>query len=144
MISAFFIAISLFVTALYLHLFMLRCAKAISPPETDPHYLRLVAGSLLILASHLIIAALFACGFYLGEVLDLGGFEKEVTDSWMDYYYFSLITISTVGLGDIYPTDHLRIMTGIASLTGFLMISCTAQYVYKTMSQQDRDRGQDC
>ena len=29
----------------------------------------------------------------------LGGLEKNVIDSWMDYYYFALITISTVGSG---------------------------------------------
>ena len=73
----------------------------------------------------------------LAESRGLGGFEKEPTDGWMDYYYFALITVSTVGLGDIYPTGHLRAITGIAAITGFLMISCTAQYVYKTMSQQE-------
>jgi hypothetical protein len=57
--------------------------------------------------------------------------------SVMDYYYFALITVTTVGLGDIYPTEHLRVITGIASLTGFMLISCTAQYVYKTMSKQE-------
>ncbi|WP_247710319.1 ion channel [Qipengyuania huizhouensis] len=55
----------------------------------------------------------------------------------MDYDYFALITVTTVGLGGIYPTDHLREIAGIASLTGFILIRCTAQYVYKTMSQQE-------
>src|SRR3546814_11567022 len=57
--------------------------------------------------------------------------------SAMDYYYFALITVTTVGLGDIYPTDHMRVIACIASLTGCILISCTAQYVYKTMSQQE-------
>ena len=57
--------------------------------------------------------------------------------SAMDYYYFALITVTTVVLGGIYPTDHLREIAGIASLTGFILIRCTAQYVYKTMSQQE-------
>jgi len=55
----------------------------------------------------------------------------------MDYYYFALITISTVGLGDILPAGHMRAISGIAALTGFLMISCTAQYVYQTMSEKE-------
>ena len=31
----------------------------------------------------------------------------------------------------------MRAISGIAALTGFLMISCTAQYVYQTMSKQE-------
>ena len=50
---------------------------------------------------------------------------------------FALITISTVGLGDILPAGHMRAISGIAALTGFLMISCTAQYVYQTMSEKE-------
>jgi len=135
--TALIIGVILFVLSLYLHLTMLRGAKRISPPEGDPHHLRLIGGSVLVLISHLLIAGIFAGGFGLAESLGLGGFEKEPTDGWMDYYYFALITVSTVGLGDIYPTGHLRAITGIAAITGFLMISCTAQYVYKTMSQQE-------
>ena len=39
---------------------------------------------------------------------------------WMDYYYYSLINV-----------------TGIESLTGFMIISCTAQFVYKSMSAEE-------
>lgn len=50
---------------------------------------------------------------------------------------FALIPVTTVGLGDIYPIDHLRLIAGIASLTSFILIRCTAQYFYKTMSTQE-------
>ncbi|WP_239026582.1 potassium channel family protein [Novosphingobium decolorationis] len=97
----------------------------------------LLAGSSLVLLSHLVIAGIFAGGMYLASVWGLGGLEKDVINSWMDYYYFALITISTVGLGDILPAGHMRAISGIAALTGFLMISCTAQYVYQTMSEKE-------
>lgn len=137
MIIAALIGIGLFLLALTLHLAMLRIAKRISPPGVPPASLRLTAGSLFVLMSHLLVAGLFALGFAWAASMGLGGFEKEPSMAWMDYYYFALITVTTVGLGDIYPTDHLRVITGIASLTGFLLISCTAQYIYKTMSQQE-------
>ena len=57
--------------------------------------------------------------------------------SVLDYYCFAQLTVMTVDLRDIYPTNHLKVIAGIASLTGFILISCTAQYVYKTMSQQE-------
>ncbi len=43
---------------------------------------------------------------------------------WMDYFYFSLINVTTLGLGDIYPTEHLRVLAGVEALTGFALISC--------------------
>lgn len=105
-----------------------------SLPGKDPRLLRLLAGSSIVLLSHLKIAVIFAAGMYLASVWGFGGLEKDVIDSWMEYYYFALITISTVGLG---PAGHMRAISGIAALTGFILISCTAQYVYKTMSQQE-------
>ena len=137
MSAATAIGSSLFIASLILHLAMLRLAKKLSPPGLAPTGLRLTGGSLLVLISHMMVAVVFAAGFAWAASLGLGGFAKEPAMSAMDYYYFALITVTTVGLGDIYPTDHLRVIAGIASLTGFILISCTAQYVYKTMSQQE-------
>ena len=137
MIAAIFLGIALFAISLYFHMWMLRSAKAISPPGKNPRHLRLLAGSTLVLVSHLVIAGIFAGGMYLASVWGLGALEQDVIDSWMDYYYFALITVSTVGLGDILPAGHMRAISGIAALTGFLMISCTAQYLYQTMSKQE-------
>lgn len=107
----------------------------------DRHHAARVSGAfLIVLVSHLLIAALFAGGFYAAAQAGLGGFKKQVMTDWMDYFYFSLINITTLGLGDVYPTGHLRAMTGIESLTGFLLISCTAQFVYQaTWQKEDSD-----
>ena len=137
MIAALVLGFSLFAVSLYFHMWMLRGAKLLSPPGKDPRHMRLLAGASLVLVSHLVIAGIFAGGMYVASEWGLGGLEKDVIDSWMDYYYFALITISTVGLGDILPAGHMRAISGIAALTGFLMISCTAQYVYQTMSKQE-------
>jgi len=93
------------------------------------------AAFLTVLFSHLAVAALFAAGFAIAIEMDLGGFNKAAGEEAMDLFYFSLINITTVGLGDTYPTGHLRVITGIGSLTGFLLISCTAQFVYQTMQK---------
>ncbi|MFW2446927.1 MAG: ion channel, partial [Qipengyuania pacifica] len=126
MIAALLLGFVLFAISLYFHMWMLRGAKAISLPGKEPRHLRVLAGSFLVLASHLVIAGIFAGGMYLASLWGLGALEQDVIDSWMDYFYFALITISTVGLGDILPAGHMRAISGIAALTGFLMISCTA------------------
>lgn len=133
---AIIIGVALFLAALWLHLGMLRLARmAVKPARVSPF--RLSLAYLVVLASHLLITGLFALGFAGSARLGLGGFEKEAVVSAMDLFYFSLINITTLGLGDIYPTGHLRALAGIESLTGFLLISCTAQFVFSTMKKQE-------
>ena len=137
MIAALLLGTAMFLIALGLHLGMLRVAGRIAPTRANNGTARTLAGQLVVLASHLLVALLFAAGFALAVEMKLGGFAKELSMGWMDYYYYSLINVTTVGLGQIYPTGHLRVLTGIESLTGFLVISCSAQFLFKSMDQQE-------
>ncbi|GFM28060.1 ion channel [Novosphingobium sp. PY1] len=125
----------MFLAALWLHLGMIRLARLTVQPASIGS-LRLSLAYLIVLASHLLVTGLFAIGFAGSAALGIGGFDKEPAMSAMDLFYFSLINITTLGLGDIYPTGHLRALAGIESLTGFLLISCTAQFVFSTMKKQ--------
>lgn len=90
----------------------------------------LVAGEIIVLV-HCLEAALYAAGFAGGAAIGLGGFDKaELPMSALDYFYFSLVNFNTLGLGDIYPTEQLRMLAGIESLNGFLMISCSASFLH--------------
>lgn len=42
----------------------------------------------------------------------------------VDTLHFSLVNYTSLGLGDIYPTGHLRFLAGVEPLNGFLLISC--------------------
>ncbi len=80
--------------------------------------------------AHLIEAAVYAAGFCLGEQWRLGGFSGGDTSDAMSVFYFSLVNYTSLGLGDIYPTGHLRFLAGLESLNGFLLISCSAAMLY--------------
>ena len=56
----------------------------------------------------------------------------------MDYCYFSLIDVTTLGAGDIYPIDHLRVLAGVEALTGFALISCSAQLLWTIMHEGEK------
>ncbi|MEH6709986.1 MAG: ion channel [Paraglaciecola polaris] len=49
-------------------------------------------------------------------------------------FYFSLTTITTLGLGSAEPTGDLRMIAGIESATGFLLISCSASKLFTRMN----------
>ena len=88
----------------------------------------------LIVVVHVVEAAFYGVGFAYGARLGLGGFKETDAMSWMDYLYFSVVNYTTLGLGDIYPTGHLRFLAGVEAVNGFLMISCSAAFVHKLMT----------
>ncbi len=63
----------------------------------------------------------------------LGQFGGHFEDTDSNFLYFSTETYSTLGLGDIYPIGTLRMVMGIETLTGLLMISWTASFSYLQM-----------
>lgn len=123
----------LFLVVIYAHLSILGVGHSLASERQD--LLAKLTISLLVLFSHLLVAVLFAVGFWLGAEWGLGSFDETSSMNWMDYFYFSLINLTTLGLGDIYPTDHLRVIAGIEALTGFALISCSAQLFWKMMTK---------
>lgn len=135
MIAALFLATLLFLGAIAAHLAILGgCCAAVARNHTP---IAKLTTSLIVLFSHLLVAACFAGGFWLGHRMGLGSFDKVPVMGWMDYFYFSLVNITTLGLGDIYPTQHLRVIAGIESLTGFVLISCSAQFFWIMLKQRN-------
>ena len=84
----------------------------------------------LIGVLHVFEAMIYAGAFELGQYLGLGGFKPAAPLTFMDVYYFSLVNYTTLGLGDIYPFGHLRFLAGVESLGGFLLLSCSASYLF--------------
>jgi hypothetical protein len=136
MISALVLAIALFLASVGAHLSILGIGHRMLNARRN--FSAKLAVALLVLGSHLLVAIIFAAGFWLGAALDLGGFDKTPAMSAMDYFYFSLINVTTLGLGDIYPTEHLRVIAGIEALTGFALISCSAQLFWTMMKEGEQ------
>jgi hypothetical protein len=50
--------------------------------------------------------------------------------------YFSLVTYTTVGYGDVVPTEHWRLLAGVEALTGILMCGWSAAFFFSVVSQR--------
>jgi hypothetical protein len=86
------------------------------------------------MCSHLVQIAVFAIAYWLlRDSLGMGGFGGTFEDSLASFLYFSSETYTTLGFGDIYPTGSLRMICGIESLVGLLMVSWTASFTYLEM-----------
>lgn len=99
--------------------------------ENRAKVLAALAGAIASHLSHIIFFA--GAYFLLRDKFGLGGFGGQFKDAFASFVYFSSETYTTLGLGDIYPTGTLRLVTGIESLTGLLMLSWTASFTYLEM-----------
>ena len=102
-------------------------------PDPDRRLLGLLS---VIFVVHMIQAGVFAVAFVLGQEIGLGGFKPDKPLTFLEIYYFSLVNYTTLGLGDIYPSEHLRIMAGIEAFIGFLLLSCSASLLFNLVSEK--------
>ena len=99
--------------------------------------LRMALVMLAIIVTHFLEILLFAIGLYLAaRVMGIGVLAGQVESStFHEYLYFSLVSYTTLGLGDIYPTGGLQIITGVESLIGLLMITWSASFTFLYMEK---------
>ncbi len=84
------------------------------------------------------LAALyFAFAYLVSQDMGLGGFDTPAALSFVDIYHFSLVNLTTLGLGDVIPTLHLKFLAGLEAMTGFLLISCSASHVFQIMKRDN-------
>ncbi len=64
------------------------------------------------------------------NLVKLGSFSGKFDQTFQDYFYFSTVSYSTLGLSSFNPVGHMKLMTGIVSLTGFVMLTWSASFFY--------------
>lgn len=98
--------------------------------------MRVLAVLTLLFVVHMLQVGVFAIAFALAERgLNLGTFAGEPIKTMLDYYYFSAITYTSLGIGDIFPIGHLRFLTGVEALIGLLLIAWSASFLYAMMNR---------
>lgn len=89
---------------------------------------------LLMLSAHVVEVALYAAAYVLGErMLEIGSLEGLQIVGPLNYFYFTIVAYTSLGMGDIVPSDHLRFITGIETLNGLLLIAWSASFNYIAM-----------
>lgn len=100
------------------------------------HRYRVLLAVMVIMLAHIAEIWLFAIGYFImihtGEFGTLSG---NIDLSLLDCSYFSFTTFTTLGYGDIEPSGYLRFLTGLESLTGLVMITWSASFVFLEMQK---------
>lgn len=110
-----------------------------SPDAEHSHFMRALGVLLLMVLVHLIEVLWSAGGLVVAkDWLGLGDFTDPFTPTFRDYFYFSLVTYSTLGLSEFSPTGMIKVLTGLESLLGFILLTWSASFFYTLMGRQER------
>ena len=101
-----------------------------------PKRLHVGISAIMVTAAHVLEILFCAALLYLAcEVLRIGSVEGDVTTDITTYIYYSFASYTSLGIGDLYPSGHLRLLTGMEALLGLLMIGWTASFLLLEMRQ---------
>jgi len=96
---------------------------------------RIVFGVFGAMVAHVVEIWLFGIAYYLIHHNGWGELRGNYDGSLLDSLYFSFTTYTTLGFGDIEPLGDVRFLVGIESLTGLVLITWTASFLFYEMQR---------
>lgn len=94
--------------------------------------LQIIVTVLSTFIGHTIAVWIFGGTYYLLDtVFDYGTLKGEegITDL-LQYVYFSAVSYSSLGLGDVYPTGGLQLLVGVEAIMGLILIGWSVTFTY--------------
>ncbi|MDH5357804.1 MAG: potassium channel family protein [Gammaproteobacteria bacterium] len=136
MFTTFIINLSLVTLSVIIHYEVLyQLAKQLPSVAIPPRY-RVLLGVFVIIITHIVEIWLFAIGYYLMIKIDgLGTLTGNIDQTLLDCTYYSFTNYTTLGFGDIEPSGHIRFLTGLESLTGLVLITWSASFLFLEMQK---------
>ncbi|HZX51885.1 potassium channel family protein [Pseudomonas sp. XK-1] len=136
MIAVFLANTLIVVIAVIFHYEFLYRLTLLLPRIQVRHRFRIVLGVGGALLAHVVEVWIFAIAYYLMHRADGWGYlEGNFDGSLMDAVYLSFTIFTTLGFGDIQPHGDLRFLTGIESLTGLVLITWSASFLFVEMQR---------
>lgn len=101
---------------------------------TNPRHITvMLLGAIL---GHVIEIWCFAFAYFILLMLGNAGTLQNLTDAvLLDCVYFSFVTYTTLGFGDIVPQGAIRFLVGTEALVGLVLITWTASFFYLQMEK---------
>jgi hypothetical protein len=69
------------------------------------------------------------------QIPEAGGLTGTASASFLEVVYLSANTFTTVGFGDVVPVGAVRFLCGTEALTGFILITWSASFLYLEMRE---------
>lgn len=127
--------VALVLACVFIHYEVLRSTSGLIGRLTIPPRPRVLVVIAAVFLAHTLEIFLYAIAYLLAEYLGIGGLAGTLEHRFNDYLYFSASTYSSLGYGDIFPVGGLRMMAGIETVTGLLLIGWSASFTYLAMEK---------
>ena len=136
MIAVFIVNMFVIGLAVVIHYEFLHQLTTLMPKLKLRHRFRIVLGVFVALTAHAAEVWIFGITYYfMNKAESWGHLEGNFNGSLLDCVYFSFSSYTTLGTGDIEPLGDLRFLTGLESLTGLVLITWTASFLYLEMTR---------
>ncbi|NIO42892.1 MAG: two pore domain potassium channel family protein [Burkholderiales bacterium] len=117
-----------------IHFFALRTISTLHSKwriSRDAMVLLSVCGAFL---AHTLEIACYAGTYYwLVYGAAVGSLVGQISGTFMDFYYYSTVMYTSLGIGDISPSEHLRFVSSLEGLNGLVLIGWTTSFTFLTM-----------
>ena len=138
------VGVLLVLATVMVHYEALRLISLLLPSLRIQPRLRILVVIYGVFLAHTIEVWIFGIAYYfLSEYMSVGTFTGSITAShFFDYVYFSVVVYTSLGFGDLLPLQHVRLIAGMESLLGLVMIGWSASFTYLMMEKfwQDHPR----
>lgn len=136
MASTILVNILIVLMAVIVHYEFLLRLNLLMPKLKVWHRSRIIFGVLGALVAHAVEVWIFAISYFLMiRAEGWGTLAGRFDGSLLDCVYFSFTTFTTIGFGDIEPVGDLRYLTGLEALTGLVLITWTASFLFIEMQK---------
>jgi len=135
MVPVIFANIVIVLAAVMVHAESLRLLSWLTSHVAVRTHLKLVLCVCGALVGHTVEVWLFGLAYFVMQRNDLGGLSGSVDGDLLDCIYFSFTTFTTLGFGDINPVGPLRYLAALEALTGLVLITWTASFLFVEMEK---------
>ena len=82
----------------------------------------------------LLLLATFAAAYSVVGLTDASGAENQPTHAYADAAYFSVVTFTTLGYGDMHPHGAARILACVQCVVGYIVLGVLASVAAEFLS----------
>jgi len=122
--------------AVLLHYEGLRLISASLNRLTSVRRRKVLFGVYAVVLLHVAEIWLFGTSLWaLLQIPEAGGLTGTASANLFEVVYLSANTFTTVGFGDVVPVGAVRFLCGTEALTGFILITWSASFLYLEMRE---------
>ncbi len=134
MLIAAFVSIIMIIITVSIHYTILRAVSFFLTTYCRPKESMVFLAICGVFLAHLLEISAYAGAFYwLSQVTDAGNLVGAIQGDFMSYFYYSIVMYTSLGIGDVFPVDHLRIISGIETLNGLVLIGWSTSFTFLIM-----------